>query len=56
MQNLSLNEWIGILAVIVALIIGVIQIVKKDDSTTVKLKQGAFSKGKQNVNIKQVKK
>jgi len=56
MNNLSTGEWIAIVGITVAVIIGLIQILKNNASKSGKINphqsQGAFSKGKQSIEIK----
>ncbi|MGL1958320.1 MAG: hypothetical protein OCD00_13490 [Colwellia sp.] len=55
-MNFSTGEWIAIISIVVALIIGLVQIVKKNNAKSAVLNinqtSGLFSKSKQNINVK----
>ncbi len=58
MQNLTTSDWLTIIAITVAvigiligLVIGIIQIKKKNNPINITQKQGSFSKGTQSINI-----
>lgn len=55
-MNFSNGEWIAIVSVVVALVIGIIQILKKNNaksgSVNVNQSSGSFSKSDQKVSIK----
>lgn len=58
MQDFTTSEWltivgiiVAVLGIILALVIGVIQIKKPNDSITITQKQGSLSKGKQSITI-----
>jgi F0F1-type ATP synthase assembly protein I len=55
-MNFSTGEWIAIIGILVALILGLIQIVKKSNTKSSALhinqKSGSFSKSKQHINVK----
>ena len=56
MYNLSTGEWIAIIGIVVALLIGLIQILRSNASKSAKLNvnqtSGAFSKGDQKIDLK----
>ena len=56
MTNLTTGEWIAIIGIVVAVLIGLIQILRSNASKSGKINlnqsSGAFSKGKQNVTLK----
>ncbi len=56
MINLSTGEWIAIIGIVVAILIGLIQIIRSNALKSIKISinqsSGTFSKGKQNVNLK----
>ncbi|CAH7251034.1 hypothetical protein VCHA43P273_30003 [Vibrio chagasii] len=58
MQDFTTSEWltivgiiVAVLGIILALVIGVIQIKKPNDSITITQKQSPLSKGKQSITI-----
>ncbi|EMK6582448.1 TPA: hypothetical protein NJ528_003355 [Vibrio parahaemolyticus] len=58
MKDLMTSDWLAIagiivavFGVVVALVIGVIQIKKKNDAITINQKQGSLSRGKQTITI-----
>ncbi|EJG1643657.1 hypothetical protein C1S86_10620 [Vibrio parahaemolyticus] len=58
MQQFTTTDWltiigifVAVVGVVVALIIGIIQIKRKNDSISIIQGQGAFSKGKQKIKI-----
>lgn len=57
MSNLSNGEWLAIIAIVVTIIIGAIQILRKTSTKPnkieIKQKSGAFSSGKQKIKVKQ---
>ncbi len=56
MTNLSTGEWIAIVGILVAALVGLIQILRSNASKSGKINvsqtTGAFSKGKQKVKLK----
>jgi hypothetical protein len=56
MNIITTGEWIAVIGILLTVIIGVIQIIKKNDSKsgTINANQsaGLFSKSKQKINIK----
>lgn len=54
MINLSTGEWIAIVGIGIATIIGLIQILRNKGSNTFNINQksGMFSKGKQKISVK----
>ena len=56
MSNLSTGEWIAIISIVVALVIGLIQIFRKSNSKTgsinINQSSGALSKGNQKMDLK----
>ncbi|MGK0379118.1 MAG: F0F1-type ATP synthase assembly protein I [Patiriisocius sp.] len=55
-MNFSTGEWIAIIGILVALILGFIQIVKKSNAKSAALNitqtSSSFSKSKQHINVK----
>ncbi len=55
-SNLSTGEWIAIISIVVALVIGMIQIFRKSNSKTgsinINQSSGALSKGNQKMDLK----
>lgn len=55
LSQLTTSDWIGIIGIVVALIIGVIQILKnsdqKNNAININQKAGALSKSKQKISI-----
>ncbi|MDE3273082.1 hypothetical protein [Pseudoalteromonas sp. G4] len=56
MTSLSTGEWIAIVGIVVAVLIGLIQILRNNASKSGKFNinqsSGAFSKGKQKIDVK----
>lgn len=56
MKDLSTSEWLTIVGIVVAVFIGLFQLIKSNKSKTQKLNitqsSGTFSKGTQNINLK----
>ena len=54
-MNFETSEWIAIIGILIASVFAILQLVKKTHNTNISQKSGPFSKGKQNINIKETK-
>lgn len=54
-MNFETSEWIAIIGIFLATVFAIIQLIRKNHNTNISQKSGYFSRGDQNINIKETK-